>query len=222
MILVKGRKFVNCFFKKEVFHSSSDLPKNLPTEAQKDQQEQNVDKPQTKLEKSTNPNFNQQLGKLSTGIDSKCTSKFFTFFYSAPQQNLAWCKVKKFNFQSWSLRKMYNYWTLILSWPSLKRCQRPDLPRGWRTSYSWQMRPRSQLPAWSVVIVLHFWQIPNNQSSIGHFCVSSAYMFTWQDLDTKHKRMRTHYPKQDQAQLNQIINSSLIFMVVRWESHLMS
>ena len=63
---------------------------------------------------------------------------------------------------------MYNYWTILL-WTSLKRCQRPDLPRGWRTSYSWQMRPRSQLPAWSVVIVLHFWQSPNNQSSIGHF-----------------------------------------------------
>ena len=94
MTVMKGRKFVNCFFKKEVLHSSSDLPKNLPTQAQKDQQEQSVDKPQTKLEKSPNPHFNQQLGKLSTGVDSKCTSKFFTFFYSAPQQNLAWCKVK--------------------------------------------------------------------------------------------------------------------------------
>ena len=104
MTLMKGRKFVSYFFKKEVFHSSSDLPKNLPTDAQKDQQEQNVDKPQTKLEKSTNPNFNQHLGKLSTEVDSKCTSKFFIFFYSAPQQNLAWCKVKQFNFQSWSLR----------------------------------------------------------------------------------------------------------------------
>ena len=31
------------------------------------------------------------------------------------------------------------------------------------------MRPRSRLPAWSVVIVPHFWQFHNNQSSIWHF-----------------------------------------------------
>ena len=40
---------------------------------------------------------------------------------------------------------------------------------------------------------------------------------TWQDLDTRHKRMRTYYPKLNQGQLNGIVDSSLIFMVVRWD-----
>ena len=137
-----------------------------------------------------------------------------------PSKTLPGVRWKQFNFQSWYLRKKYHYWTLLF-WPSLKRCQRPDLPHGWRTSYSWQMRPRSQLPAWSVVIVPLFGKFLTINLPLGSFCISSAYMFTQQDLDTKHKRMRAHYPKQDQAQLNQMINSTLIFMVVRWVTQVM-
>ena len=46
--------------------------------------------------------------------------------------------------------------------------------------------------------------------------LTQVSLLTWQDLDTRHKRMRTHYPRLNQGQLNGIIDSSLIFMVVRW------
>ena len=85
------------------------------------------------------------------------------------------------------------------SWPGWTRCQKLVRPRGWRTSCCWPTRQRPPSPAWWV----------NRHKS--------HPMITWQDLVTRHQRMGTHYPRtMHQGQLSDIVNSSLIFMVVRW------
>ena len=124
----------------------------------------------------------------------KCSSKFFTFFYHSPSHNLAWCKVfiTKSNF--WNI-----YAFMILT--SLDKV------------------PKAGSSTW----VENFLLLANEtqasiSSMVGEMTQVLQYLLpTWQDLDTRHKRMRTYYPRLNQGQLNGIVDSSLIFMVVRWD-----
>ena len=220
MTVMKGRKFVNCFFKKKFYIPAPTSQRIYPPKPKKISRSRvwtnlklNLRNLQILTLTSSWASCQQELTQNAHQSSSHSST-------AHPSKTLPGVRWKQFNFQSWYLRKKYHYWTLLF-WPSLKRCQRPDLPHGWKTSYFWQMRPRSQLPAWSVVIVPLFGKFLTINLPLGSFCISSAYMFTQQDLDTKHKRMRAHYPKQDQAQLNQMINSTLIFMVVRWVTQVM-